>query len=58
LNRAIAEAQRAGDIVKVVSGTKVKEITPEQLEAEAEVYSEASVDDRTTVKRKLKEINN
>jgi hypothetical protein len=52
--KAGMEAFKHGDTVKLVRGTKVKEVTEQQLKREIEIYSESGIDDN--VKNKLKEM--
>lgn len=48
------EAFKAGETVRVPTGTRVREVPERQLKEECDVYSDAGVDDHAAVARKLK----
>jgi hypothetical protein len=52
--KAGMEAFKHGDTVKLVRGTKVKEVTEHQLKREIEIYSDSGIDD--DVRAKLKDM--
>jgi hypothetical protein len=52
--KAGMEAYKHGDTVKLVRGTKVREVSEQQLKREIEIYSESGIDEN--VKNKLKEM--
>jgi hypothetical protein len=52
--KAGLEAYKHNDTVKLVRGTRVKEVSEQQLKREIEVYSEAGIDD--DVKSRLREM--
>ncbi len=48
--KASMEAFRHGDAVKLVRGTKVREVTEQQLQREIDIYSESGIDDNIRAK--------
>jgi hypothetical protein len=48
--KAGMEAFRHGDVVKLVRGTKVREVTEQQLQREIDIYSESGIDDNIRAK--------
>ena len=51
LSRAVLEAYKHGDTVRVPRGTIIREVSETQLKEECTVYSEAGVDDHERVQR-------
>lgn len=49
LSRAVLEAYKHGDTVRVPRGTIIREVSEAQLKEECTVYSEAGVDDHEKV---------
>lgn len=50
LSQVCLDAYRHGDTVRIVRGTRTKEISAEQLADEVSVYSEAGIDDAVAAK--------
>ena len=56
LRQALLEAHRHGDTVHVVRGTRIKEVSENQLKDEVELLNQSGIDDEAQVRAQLKQI--
>jgi hypothetical protein len=57
LNHALEQVHDQGDILRIIKGTRVKEVTRDRFLQEREVYANAQLDDVSGVAKKIKALS-